>query len=222
MVSHKIKKGVRNPTKIPRYLYKRARDLKTRGRVSFDHRSVTGSQRLPEFSKELYLDAKLLEKVLCDLNADKSLEIGCGFGRLTPWISEHTQDHYAIEPEQKLLKDAKKLNQDVKFDKATAHNIPHPDREFDLIVTWAVLNHVPPEHITESAQEITRVCSGNGTLVVSEKTGDEPNTGRVFTRTIKQYQELFSEFNLVDQYERKIEDFRNQTHAHTLLQFEKS
>jgi ubiquinone/menaquinone biosynthesis C-methylase UbiE len=48
------------------------------------------------------------------------------------------------------------------------NKIPHPDNFFDLITVSWVLHHIPDKNITECIQEMYRVLSPRGTLVIRE------------------------------------------------------
>ena len=152
MVRDLVLKGIKRPYRIPSYLRYKIRcisNLYIRKRVPFAYEQVVGGwgingAGLPHFSARLYREVKLLERAIGSYCAERSLEIGCGYGRLTPWIAEHSKQHYAIEPESALLNDAKKLYPNVHFYQAKAQKLPFPSSYFDLSVSWTVLQHIPP------------------------------------------------------------------------------
>lgn len=218
-----VKKGLANPTAVPEYLLRRVRDYRADRRLTFGHKQVTGSRTRPDFSKELFVDVMLLEQGINqfrDVPAERSLEIGCGYGRLTPWIARHSQSHHAIEAEEVLLEDARKRYPDVTFEQTLAQDLPYDDSSFDLIVTWAVLMHVSEEEIPNVVSEIKRVKKDSGVVLAAEKVGSSADVSRVWTREIAEYESLFSPLTLSESTDRKMEqDYWDADHRQTLMVF---
>ena len=88
------------------------------------------------------------------INAERALEIGCGYGRLTPWVAEYASKYYDVEPEEELYKIAKELYPNFSFFNNTANKLPFHDKYFDLIFTWTVLQHIYPKYFSDSIKEI--------------------------------------------------------------------
>ena len=174
---------------------KKTFDRKIRKRVPFSYEGVVsdwglGGRGLPHFSSRLYREAKLLQEALANKRFDKSLEVGCGYGRLTPWIMEYSKEHYAVEPEKSLLNDARSLNPRAHFYNTKAQKLPFPDDFFDLCVTWTVLQHIPPEEQAKAADEIKRVAKKSAIIIIAEEIGTI-KTENVWFRTIEGWMELF-------------------------------
>jgi len=169
--------------------------VRVQGVVPFSHKVVAG-QELPHFASRLYRESKLLKEALGDCRAEKSLEIGCGYGRLTPWIAENSSQHYAVEPEEELLRDAEKLNPGVKFCHAKAQQLPYPDAFFDLCVTWTVLQHIPPTQIEKAVEEIKRVCKLTAFIVLAEDIGERCSDS-YWQRTLDEYLALMQPWQMV-------------------------
>ena len=171
------------------------------------------SEELPLFSTRLFHDVLLLEKILGELNVDKSLEIGCGYGRLTPWIAKHSKDHYAIEPTKELYEWVKLLYPKFKIEYTSCDELPFPESYFDLIISWTVLQHIPPGRFKKSIQEIKRVLKDDGVLVITEYTDKNSASTTTWGHTIEEYSDLFHPKKLVEHFERKVENF---THFHVV------
>jgi len=146
-----IIKGIKRPNLIIPYLKRKIKYfyyLYVIKRIPFTYEEVASGwgikgAGLPHFSARLYREVKLLNEAIGSYHAKRSLEIGCGYGCLTPWIAEHSDQHYAIEPEIALLDNAKKLFPNINFYQAKAQKLPFPDSHFDLIISWTVLQHIP-------------------------------------------------------------------------------
>ncbi len=165
------------------------------------------SEKLPLFSTRLFYEVSLLEKILNNLNVEKSLEIGCGYARLTPWIAKHSNEHYAIEPTKELYEWANLLYTDVHFEKASCDELPYPDNYFDLVITWTVLQHIPPGRFKKSIEEIKRVLKNDSVLVIAEFTQKIPPPTTTWGHTIEEFSLLFQPKKLVQHFERKVEPF---------------
>lgn len=181
---------------------------------------LTDAETRAELSHELYIDASNLADALADCSPARSLEVGCGYGRLTPWIAARADEHYAVDPERSLLAAARREYPDVQFQRAAAEALPFPDDAFGLAVTWGVLNHVPAEAIDAATDELDRVVAPDGTLVVSEAT-DGTQDPRWEYRSVTEWRDLFAPRRLVRQAhtERDEEPFRDPEREHVVMTF---
>lgn len=198
---------------------------KVRKRAPFSHERVVSGwgikgAGLPHFASRLYQEVKLLRKALAGYSFGKSLEIGCGYGRLTPWIMEFSNEHYAVEPEEQLLTDAMKLNSQVHFYDAKAQRLPFPDEHFDLIVTWTVLQHIPPKEQIKAINEIKRVAKPSAVLLIAEGTGTFQDD-RDWFRPIEDWTELFKPWGLVKKFDRVLEATAGKNNG-TIMLFKRS
>ena len=201
---------MKNPLKGLRWIYSII-FIKFRGRVPFSiNRVVSGfgikGAGLPHFSSRLYKEVNLLNEAICDYRANRSLEIGCGYGRLTPWIAEHSDIHYSIEPENILIEYARKLYPNVIFNKAKVQELPFPDNYFDLCISWTVLQHIPTKkELIKAINEIKRVCTNKSIIIIAEGVG---SVKRITYNeyTLEEWIALFKPYELVWSKERKIEN----------------
>lgn len=181
---------------------------------------LTDAETPPEFAHELYIDSTNLLEALADCSPGRSLEVGCGYGRLTPWIAARTEGHVAIDPERSLLSAARREYPDVHFVRTRVEALPFRDDAFDLAVTWGVLNHVQSASIQEAADEIDRVVAPDGTLVISEATAGSPDP-RWEYRSIEEWCDLFAprELRWRTATERDEEPFRDPEREHVVMKF---
>jgi len=213
MVKDLIIKSIKKPRRIPWYIkYKilSSFNIHIRKRMPFTYEQVVSAwgvkgTGLPHFSARLYKEVKLLDKAIAGYHAKRSLEIGCGYGRLTPWIAEHSERHYTVEPEFILLNDAKKLYPNIYFYQTKAQKLPFPNNYFDLIVSWTVLQHVPPKELTKAITEIKRVCTPKAIIILAEGVGKEKGLN-YWEYTLEEWKELLSPWQLAWSTEREIEE----------------
>lgn len=185
-----------------------------------DVRRLTDAGTRSEFGHELYIDSTNLAAALADCSPTRSLEAGCGYGRLTPWIADCSAEHYAIDRDRSLLVAARREYPDVQFQCARVEALPFPDDAFDLAVTWGVLNHVPSDSIRAATGEVDRVVAPDGTLVVSEATAGTPDP-RWEYRSVAEWRDLFPSRRLVwrGHTERDEEPFRDPEREHVVMKF---
>jgi ubiquinone/menaquinone biosynthesis C-methylase UbiE len=126
----------------------------------------------------------------------QSLEIGCGYGRLTPTFAECSSEHTAVDINADALAKARDTYPDYDFREASATDLPFPDRQFDLVTTWTVLQHIPPDRIGLACAELRRVLAPGGMLLLCEETrlADQPLMRRPHTwhRNPEDYQQMFA------------------------------
>ena len=190
-----IQRGLRSPTKVVDYVSHRYRDYRAGDRITFDHDRISITSSYPDFSRELFDDVMTLERAMGFNSVDRSLEIGCGYGRLTPWIARYSDQHYAIEPEAELIETAEALYPDVSFECGSAQELPYGPSEFDLVVSFEVLQHVPDSHLSRVVSEIERVADEDAVIALYERISGAANA-RTFTRSTGEYESRFSSFSL--------------------------
>jgi len=184
--------------------------IQVRRVVPFTHKDVADlgkscARQLPYFSSRLYKEVKLLNEAVGSYHAKRALEIGCGYGRLTPWIAEHCDQLYSVDREDDLLKDAMKLYPKVHFYHTNIRKLPFPDSYFDLCISWTVLQHIVPKEFTKAVTEVKRVCTPKAIIVLCEDVGE--TKGRTFWQhTLEEWKQAFSPWKLTWYTERKIEE----------------
>ncbi len=130
-----------------------------------------------------YHEAKQLRRCLSlaeemGVVTGKSLEIGCGYGRLSPIIAEHFEQHTAVDINAWGIAQARQFYPHISFSEASATKLPFPDHHFDAVVTWTVLQHIPNQLIDTALNEIKRVAKPKALVVLCETTfhAGEPET----------------------------------------------
>jgi SAM-dependent methyltransferase len=96
-------------------------------------------------------------------------DVGCGYGRLTPVLSEFAARVVGFERESALLAEARRLQPGVEWKEiANLAELPAADREFDFAMSFTVLQHVPDEAARSVARELRRIAAGGFVLLVEE------------------------------------------------------
>lgn len=208
-----LKKGLKHPTQVPPHVVGRLLPnsrwgpswYRENGFITFDDGEFAGgAPSRAELSARIFYEAGQLESVLAGRGYERSLEIGCGYGRLSGWISRFAERAVAIEPNAEVVDQAEVLYPDVEFHETTADDLPFEDDRFDLGVSWSVLSHVPPDSIEDAAAETVRVLRPDATLVLCEKTRGE-EAAASWPRPASAYERLFDPFEVTSVSKRRTE-----------------
>lgn len=108
-----------------------------------------------------------LTRLLTDQKFTSGVDLGGGFGRLTPTIAKFTKRVTLIEPSNKLRSQAKKTlsaHKNITISPGTAQHTRLPDSSQDLVVIVRVLHHFPDP--APAIAEIARVLKPGGTLIL--------------------------------------------------------
>ena len=95
------------------------------------------------------------------------LEVGSGYGRIYKTLVAVVSDY--LEPKNlsfftmcdfvESMRYKCLRNTDVLPDYWDGNELPYNDNEFDLVISFSVLLHVPPENIEQILKEHARVCN---------------------------------------------------------------
>jgi len=104
---------------------------------------------------------------------NKVLDIGCGNALILPFISEKGAFYSGLDISEKLVEIArKKYSKEVEQKKAElvvgqATDLPFKNNEFDFVISFAVLHHIPSEKLRKKFfEEIKRVSKSNAKIKI--------------------------------------------------------
>jgi SAM-dependent methyltransferase len=89
------------------------------------------------------------------------LEVGCGTGLILERLARTARRAEGIDLSPGMLEKARSRGLTVREASATA--LPYPDAQFDLVVSFKVLAHVP--HLEQALGEMARVCRPGGRVL---------------------------------------------------------
>lgn len=149
-------------------------------------------------------ESATIEDLLDKRRHDSALEIGSGFGRLTPVFGKFTDELISLEVNPAAIEMARLFYRDQTYVEGSVTSIPFGDDRFDLIISWTVLQHLPPDQFGSAANEIMRVLKPGGTLLLCEETRypDMPTHSQTHTwhRTVDMYRRAFYLLDLLDDF----------------------
>jgi SAM-dependent methyltransferase len=217
----KVIKGLKEPNKMLPYILgrslssstlERAQQKQTRwkkegGYYTFEIGGFAGgTEDRPEFAARNYYEISTLRQVMMENNisVERAAEIGSGYGRLAPWISDFSSEYVGIEPNERAIERAKDLYPDLAWRNSRLQDLDCEGQDFDLTVTWTVLQHIPPEDIEQVVRKIRSMTAQQGQILICEETqgGEGSHT---WPRSPERYDELFGSWNRKVTKERVLE-----------------
>jgi ubiquinone/menaquinone biosynthesis C-methylase UbiE len=95
------------------------------------------------------------------------LDVGCWTGLYEMLAYKQVSKFTAVDVEEKALKVLKKNLPQVECMRAFSHILPFPDKNFDVVTFWAVIEHIPIGYELASILEMKRVLKPGGYLFLT-------------------------------------------------------
>jgi len=165
--------------------------------ITFEWNGFVRAPDIPTLFGRHYHETTLIRDVLGDRSFSRCLELGCGFGRLSPTYAELSESHVGVDINADALRAARGAYPNLTFLHVDGDRLPFPDSSFDLVASWTVLQHVSPTKIDGLLAEIKRVASRHGIVLLCESTRDPGRPSRhCWDRSPDYYEEAFDEWRL--------------------------
>ena len=141
-------------------------------------------------------------------------DVGCGFGRLTPVLTEFAEQVVGFEREPGLITIAQSLQPSIEFRRIDGlARLAAADASFAFGLVFTVLQHVPEPEVQMVIQDILRIVAPDGHLLLCEETdpsleaGDRANAQLGYTcgRPVTTYESWLAPWRLVATKPRTIE-----------------
>ena len=117
-----------------------------------------------------------------DLGKVRVLDVGCGVGLLEDALIGNFKRLVGVDIAPEVIQRAKDRVHSAEFFLYDGFNLPFQDSEFDLVFACCVFHHIPPEHRLSIAQDMARVCSKGGLIVIFEHNPLNPATRLIVSR----------------------------------------
>jgi ubiquinone/menaquinone biosynthesis C-methylase UbiE len=101
------------------------------------------------------------------------LDVGCGPGHLTALLRSLEVDATGLDLVPEFIDHARATHRDGRYELASMHQLPVPDRSVAGMLAWYSLIHLPPDDLDGVLAELRRAMAPAGTLVVGFFDGDE-------------------------------------------------
>lgn len=131
----------------------------------FNYRQFWASRQYEDQSEKI-----ALKKFLSFIKNKKEkslIDIGAGFGRLAPVYAPLFKECLLVEPSEKLLAEAKKINQtysNLEFKESYVEKLPVGDESFDVVLMIRVAHHL--ENLEQMVQEVKRILKPHGYFIM--------------------------------------------------------
>lgn len=127
----------------------------------------------------------ILELGIKDIDA--ALDIGCGNGEKTFFISQHVKRAVGIDPDKKMIAAAQNKydRKNLSFQVGEAESLKFPSSAFNAVLFTESFHHIPVEKQAETLRESYRVLEPNGKLLITEPVNDSGS----FEEILKFYDE---------------------------------
>lgn len=168
------------------------------GSVTFRERGFVAADGPAMLLARHNFELRTIAVELDGVHVAHSLEVGCGFGRLSQSIAAHSDVHTAIDINRDALDLASATYSGVDFKFGSAHEMPVSSGSIGLLVSWTVLQHIRPESIKATCTELLRVLAPGAAVLICEEIARPGGTGRhTWHRTVEDYERLLTPLTLV-------------------------
>lgn len=106
-----------------------------------------------------------------DLGASVA-DVGCGTGRLEPYLAAKGLSPRGIDLSPEMIRVARRDHPGFRFDVADLRELPFGDAALAGLVCWYSLMYLAPPHRPAAFGELARVVKPGGYLVTAFKAGD--------------------------------------------------
>jgi len=136
---------------------------------------------------------EIARKIISFDKDDVVLDIGCGTGIITKEIAKLVRKVVAIDISKEMIKNAPKAKS-IKYFVADATKLPFPDKSFDKIISFTVLQDIKDKD--SALSEMKRVCKGKILLTVQKR-----------NKKIDEIKKLVSKYSRINELIEEEKDF---------------
>jgi ubiquinone/menaquinone biosynthesis C-methylase UbiE len=109
------------------------------------------------------------DRLLPHRHRRRALDFGCGIGRLTIALADHYDEVVGVDVAISMVKQARDRNpapHRIRYEHNPNPNLElFPSERFDFVLSWIVLQHMPPPLIQSYIAELIRLVAPGGLLV---------------------------------------------------------
>lgn len=139
-------------------------------RQSYDEWSLPYTEHTANTLAEETFDRAMLGAFAELVRADGGgpvADVGCGPGRLTPYLAELGLDAFGIDLSPEMIRLAKAAHPDLRYEVGTMEALALPDGALGGLMAWYSIIHLPPERVPGTLAEFARVLRPGGRLLMA-------------------------------------------------------
>ena len=140
-----------------------------------------------------------------DLQGKKVLEVGCGYGSLSVYMSKKGAKVTGVDISSEAIKISKRNaslnNQKIVFKQSKGEKLDFEDEEFDLVVSCEVLEHIP--NYTKAIDEIIRVTKKSGKMIITTPNSFNLRGLYLYVKSKQPVENFFSYWTVMKEFKRK-------------------
>jgi len=144
-----------------------------------------------------------MDKIIA-LNPSSTLEVGCGPGTRSIFLSYLGIKTTAIDLDEGIIKQVNNYNKKFKgsteVEKIDAFNMPYEDKSFDIVFNAGFLEHFNDEDKIRLVKEFTRVAKYYIFMVPNKNYRLRPY-GNEDLLTKSEWEDILSDYNIIESYD---------------------
>lgn len=174
-------------------------------------RDLKKGEEIPVTLARTYTEQSMLRSILkmicpADNPFKVGVDLGCGFGRMTPVLGEFCKTVFGIERDEELVSTAARLWPSFNFQKVECLSEGWPSIGFpQLLMTFTVLQHLSEAEFALTACAIQKVMKADSFLVLCEETDPRISGPGVTGRTEETYKKFFPGYKMIFSVPRYLE-----------------
>lgn len=117
------------------------------------------------------------------------LDLGCGGGRDSRYLSKHGLKVTGIDFSQEMIRNSKEINPEIEYLQMDFEHLTFPENTFDGVWANASLHHIPKTNVVAVLKDIYKILKENGIFSAKVKYGtfDGVRETNRFDKTFKRH-----------------------------------
>lgn len=140
---------------------------------SYDSAASAYAEHLFNELESKPLDRHLLNRFAEEIGNGRVADLGCGPGHVTKYLSERGVAAFGIDISPEMIRVARTLCPELKFDTGDMTSLKLDDASLDGIVSFYSIVHLGAEQLTRVFTEWRRVVKAGGLILVAFHIGTE-------------------------------------------------
>jgi SAM-dependent methyltransferase len=142
-------------------------------RESYDNVADEYTKRIYDELRQKPLDRALLARFAQEVGTGLVCDIGCGPGHVTKYLRGLGVNVFGLDLSPGMLKQARRLNPEIKFEEGNMLSLPFPEKKLNAIVAFYSICNLPEKFLPQAFREMHRVLKPTGVLFLAFHAGDE-------------------------------------------------